>query len=371
MTANQFGAGGAVADLAAKARAKRKKPPRQAGQVTDEGDHWFPRECPSYEDIRLAYHRRFIRSNGRPYVLPVYRDNWPQDRENRGWDATNCIGPRGKQWPRRAGKAYICSKSNYCSWCWERRRHRSGLLAAFHHIGDPVVIKHSVTLPGVRTDPLVVREAKNAWVRFLKAEGFQHVTGFPHTFGENPAEGPKGHLDFIASGTDCSIDSLIPDLNPKIADVLKPYHERPDQGFWTPHVSVRQIDHPTDKKQVNDLILAGMYAGRATLHVRRLLAGLYGPPYDPQVRMTTVTGKKGEQVERMHVGGKPVPDWNRETMKIACQTADEWDAAMGRPTRPRGVKVKANHLRTIIEDTPWRYKYRLATDDELWEKYLA
>ena len=127
---------------------------------------WIHPKPPSLERVRSLYKRRFVRPNGRPVFLPSYPINYPRDRENRGWDATNCLGPRGKRWPKPVHPRLICHKHNYCAFCWERKRRNSGLLAAIHHVEDPVVIKHSLSLPGERGDPVRVREARQKWVRF-------------------------------------------------------------------------------------------------------------------------------------------------------------------------------------------------------------
>ena len=359
MSADQHNAAESLRDLAKAARQATK-----AAQVPG-GQNWVPDKPVPLNQMWKQYMRRYVRRNGRPYYLPSYNFLYPRERENRGWDAGNCIGPRDKKYPKPTGKRLLCHKHNYCAFCWERKRRNSGLRAALHHVNDPVIVKHSLTLPGERTDPVRVRGARKVWVKFLKKEGFEHVTAYVHTYGENPNEGVKGHLDLIASGADCHIDSINPHANPKVQEILRPFHQRPDQGFFQPFVSRREIQQPTTKKTVNELVLAGMYAGRSTLHVRRILAGLYGDQYFPNVHLTTVTGKKGCQVEAMtSAGGKP-PDWTYADLLRICNEADEWDQAIGRATRPRGVRLKPKVLDEVLRDTRWRYTFRLDNEEDL------
>ncbi len=330
----------------------------------------FPLERPSLDQVKARYNH-ICNRRGRPYWNPVYPFIYPEDAEDRPyWNPAGCIGPKAKQFPRRQARPYPCRLHNFCSFCWERRRRESGFRAAAHHAGEQNIMKFSLSLPRVRMDVEKVKEARTSFVRFLKRNGFDRVTCYIHTFGENPAEGAKGHLDGVCSGPDGDPDVLALDQVSVLRQLLLKYHHRPDSGFWEPEVKSRPIVTGSTPAQVKDLILAGFYAGRPTFHTRRVLAGLYGPHLDYRVRMTNVGGKKKRTpVMDLEINKVKVPEWTFKDLLFATNEAEQWDKAMGRPVLPRGVRLKPKHLDPILNDTGWRPYYRLHDDEKMREKY--
>lgn len=333
----------------------------------------FPLERPSLDEIKVRYNH-ICNRRGRPYWNPVYPIIYPEEAEDRPyWNPAGCIGPKSKQFPRRAARPFACRLHNFCSFCWERRRRESGFRAAVHHTGQENVTKFSLSLPGVRTNVETVKEARTAFIRYLKRNGFDRITCYIHTFGENPAEGAKGHLDGVCSGADGDPEVLQPHHASALRSLLLKYHHRPDAGFWEPKVQSRAVATSSTAKQVNDLILAGFYAGRPTFHTRRVLAGLYGEPMDYRVRMTNMGGKSKKQPvqDLAQVVKRAVPDWTFRDLMTATNEAEQWDKAAGRPVLPRGVRLKPKHLDSILADTKWRGYYRLHGDDKMREKYAV
>lgn len=331
----------------------------------------FPEKRPTAQQVKVRYNR-ICNRQGRPYWNPTYDIIYPEEAEERPyWNPRGCLGPKAKKFPRRRGRAFVCRLHNFCTFCWERRRREGGIRAAACHADQENVVKWSVTLPGVRTDPETVKQARTAMVRYLKRNGFDRVTCYIHTFGENPAQGPKGHLDGIASGAEGDPALLDTSNTHELRDLLLKYHHRPDAGFWEPNVDSHVIDHRTPRKMVNDLILGGFYAGRPTFHTRRVVAGTYGTAWNYRVFMTNMGGKSrktpvGPLLDRNE---EKVPDWSWDDLLRATMQAEEWDKATGRPVLPRGIEMETKFLDELIDDTGWRTFYRLPSDDDLREKY--
>ncbi len=319
--------------------------------------------------------RRFMAETdgvGRPYWLPIY--NWikpPDDFGVKGHPA-GCAGPllRTKSGARRS--RFPCDKYHFCTYCWERRRRMGGLRAALYHTGQDQIVKFSISLPGVRANPEKVVEARRQVVKVLRRAGFDRQTVWVHTFGENPAQGPKGHLDGIASGpADADPGVFDVDAHDALQRVLRPFHERPDAGFWQPHVHHRSAKQPTVRKDVKELVKAGMYAGRPTFHTKRIWAGLYGPMHDLRVRMTyTAPKRKGHVTAPLEINGSAVKDWAFEDLYRATKEAEEWREIAGRTVMPRGAKIRAFVLDAVLDDTRWRRRYRLPKSNDLRERFL-
>ena len=69
--------------------------------------------------------------------------------------------------------------------------------------------------------------------------------------------------------------------------------------------------------------------------------------------------------------GEVAKDWSFVDLVRICDEADAWDRAVGRATRPRGVRLKPRSLQAILDDTLWRYTYRLDYEETLRERYLT
>ncbi len=332
----------------------------------------FPESKPTAKQVKVRYNR-ICNKQGRPYWNPTYDFIYPEESEDRPyWNPMGCIGPKSKQFPMRKARPFVCRLHNFCTFCWERRRLQGGLRAAACHADQENVVKWSVSLPGVRTDPEIVKQARTSVVRYLKRNGFDRVTCYVHTFGENPAEGPKGHLDGICSGSDGDIDALDPAHVTDLRKLLLKYHHRPDAGFWEPHVERHLIEHDKAPDMVNELILAGFYAGRPTFHTRRIVAGTYGTPANYNVFLTNMGGKSKKTPVAPLINKHTqlaYPDWSWQDLLRATMQAEEWDKAIGRPVIPRGIEMKTKHLDALIEDSSWRRFYRLPGDEELREQY--
>lgn len=331
----------------------------------------FPTERPSLAEIKVRYNR-ICNRRGRPYWNPGYPIIYPEESEERPyWNPMGCAGPKAKKFPLRKSRPFVCRLHNFCTFCWERRRLEGGLRAAACHADQANVIKWSVTLPGVRTSPEKVKEARTAVVRYLKRNGFDRVTTYVHTFGENPAEGPKGHLDGICSGAEGDADVLTQAHADDLRKLLLRYHHRPDAGFWEPNVDSHAIEHKSPRKMVNDLILAGFYSGRPTFHTRRIVAGTYGNPWDYRVFLTNMGGKpKNAPVgPLLNVNKQPFPEWSWHDLLRATQEAETWDKVIGRPVLPRNINLKEDFLKELINDTGWRRFFRLPSDEKMREKY--
>lgn len=91
--------------------------------------------------------------------------------------------------PMIGKRRFLCDEVHFSTFCWERRCRQAGLWAALHHAGQDNAPKFSVSLPGARLDPNACREARAKVARTLRRYGFDRITLYIHTFGENPAAG--------------------------------------------------------------------------------------------------------------------------------------------------------------------------------------
>lgn len=347
------------------------KPAPAAPAAAKAGAGWshpWPEERPELALVRRR-HRQLWTRTLRPYWLPTWRFLHPDPDEAPRNPPWACNGPPGRQKIQFPGQSrWLCDQVHFCAYCWERRCRWAGLRTALAHVGAENTHKISLSLPGIRTDPDAVLEARSAFTKALRRRGFDRVTLWVHVFGEDPRQGPKAHLDGVVSGADADVDVLDVEHNQSLRRVLQPFHERPDGGYWTPHLHASSVDEKRPRHRAKNLVLAGFYAGRPTFPTRRIWAGLYGSMHDLHVRMTTVTRKRKTPVRDLVVAGRVATDWSAGDLLAATRTAEAWGGL--RPTVPRGVRLKPMQLDAVLEETPWRVLYRLERDEDLRGKHL-
>lgn len=304
----------------------------------------------------------------RPRHTGIFDMMHPEE-DGRSWGPGGCSGPYGKR--RGRGRLFPCEKYHFCGFHWEARCRWASLMAMVSFLNQPNVWKFSLSLPGIREDPEAVLEARRKISEALRYRGFTRQFIFIQEFGDNPLQGVKGHLDGIIAGPDPDVGILDVRHNDSLRKTLKPFHARPDGGYWNEYIHHKPLDTSTLTAQLRDLYNKGRYAGRPTFPVRRILAGLYYQDGLPRVRLTNVHAKTKLADLRDIPASRKDPDWTSKQLIWATQQAEAWRlAGTNKPVSPRGVKLPVRDLTEILKATKWRTKYGLPNDDKMRKRFL-
>lgn len=338
-------------------------------RVTTGAPYALKPKRPNLDVVRARYRAPHDRK-GAPYFLPIWEDleNLVDLNAKKPWQ---CPGPPNER--EQLGKRrYKCGNEFLCAYCWWSRTWNHALKTAIVHADAKVAYKWSVSLPGIRTDPGPVREVRTKLSRLMRDHGFEQQTIFIHTFGKNVAEGPKGHLDgHVSTRNADDLDDLFKGTQQAVRDLIMPYSREFGKGqrlYFEPL-------NPARRDYIKRLVLGGEYAGRPTFETPRLIAGLYGQRGNLMVRQTDVnrkTAKRGTcTVHDLTSNNAPAPDLTHTQLIQAALTAYEWREATGRPVISRGTNLASWKLDEVLDQTKWRYRFRLSGKTRLRADYEA
>lgn len=288
-----------------------------------------------------------------------------------------CAGPNRKGWT--GASKFMCRQSLLCGPCWDRRRHEQAIGVLQRQLHGGPVVSFSMTTPAIRHDAEAMREARDDFTRVVQGLGWTCYSIYVHTYGENPGQGPKGHLDGIIGalpGSDSRSvlgEHIKGDWNKKRAR-FEPCSDVVDalRHCWDTRVARHEpqiharVLAPHKPGYVWGLLKAAKYASRQTFPTLRLIAG----QMDAAGTHFRLTNVNGTLCKEDHVGDiKAIPNTRRSDGLFPgpdvlswAQLAAHWDRAVGRhkhsttrPIHPRYMlDLEDKRMKRIL--TAWRIR---------------
>lgn len=277
-----------------------------------------------------------------------------------------CSGPRAEKYHGKG--RFMCRQRLLCGVCWDQHRHAQALKVLERQLHGGPVWKFSVSLPVLRHDPKLVKAARDRFSRAVASLGYTVQDIYVHTFGQNPAEGPKGHLDgflgalpgeepepLAARHLDESTATLAPDIADKV-------------GAWTgaavryePIFSIREVN-TLGRNGVRDMLSGAKYAGRETFPTLALIAGQLDT-HGREYRLTDVNGRtcrpgRRGSIQSITTPKYPLGNYNRDEVQTWMKTAAEWNQAI--PLGKHTSKTRPHpRLRPELDALTWWQYWRL------------